>query len=112
MKTLFASALIAIALLFAPGCSTTGTPPTREAVVFYSFRDTWSAAHAAYQGYCELAVQGKVSQRDQQDIDRAWNNFRAGFKIALLAAQNNWAATTPEGVALLKEDIITLIRSL
>jgi len=94
------------------GCQTATTPTTQEARIFYSFRDTWNVARSAYQGYCELAVQGKVTQRDQQDIDRAWNQFRIGFKLALLAAQKDWNATTPDGVAALKTDLITLIRSL
>jgi len=115
MKKLFHSGLLAFALIcgFAvfTGCQM-ATEQTQEARIYYTFRDTWNVAHSAYQGYCELAVQGKVAQRDQQDIDRAWNQFRVGFKLALLAAQKDWNAATPDGVAALKNDLITLIRSL
>lgn len=111
MKTLLLALCLALAA-FTPGCVTTGAPPTKEAVVFYTFRDTWSATKAAYEGYCELAVQGLVSQADQADIDAAWNQFRVGFKLALLASQRDWSATTPDSVVALKNDLITLIRSL
>ena len=115
MKNLFHSGLLAFALIcgFAfTGCQTTQTEQTQEARIYYTFRDTWTVAHTAYKGYCELAVQGKVSAGDQADIDAAWNQFRVAFKFALLTAQKDWQATTPESVIALRENLITLIRSL
>lgn len=95
------------------GCaSLQSTPPTREAVVYYAFRDTWSGAHEAYKGFCELVVLGKVSKADEADVDKAWNRFRVGFKAALLAANNDWSAVTPASVIAQKDDLITLIRAL
>jgi hypothetical protein len=112
MKKLLASIIIAVALLTTPGCTTTGTKPTAEAVVFYTFADTWAVAKAAYQGYAELAVQGKVSAADQVDIDKQWNLFRSTFKSALIVANNNWSAVTPEDARKISNDLLTLIRSL
>jgi hypothetical protein len=117
MKNLFHSGLVAFLAVFivigVGGCITTNSaPPTKEAVAYYAFTDTWAAARSAYEGYCELAVQGLVSQPDQRDIDAAWNQFRVGFKLALMASQRDWSATTPDAVVALKNDLITLIRSL
>jgi len=115
MKNLFQIALLAVALLVTPavitGCQTT-TTTTAEAAKYYTLRDTWNTSLAIYRSYAELAVQGKVSLRDQQDIDRAWNAFRVGIKLALSAAQNDWSAVTPEGVDALRNNLIILIRSL
>jgi hypothetical protein len=91
------------------GCQTNSAPPTSEAIKFYSFKDTWTAAHAGYQAYCELVVLGKVSKADEAEIDAAWNQFRAGFTIALKAAQNDWNKVTPADVEQLKNDLITII---
>jgi hypothetical protein len=107
-----ANIILAVSLLwFTGGCQTT-KPQTQEAVVFNSFASTWAIALAAYDGYSELAVQGKVSAEDQRDIDRAWNRFRETFKFALRTSQNNWQATSPDEVTRLKDDLIILIRSL
>ena len=114
LKKLVALCMLAAALItpavVITGCAT--APPTKEAITYYAFTDTWAAARSAYEGYCELAVQGLVSQPDQRDIDAAWNQFRVGFKLALMASQRDWSATTPDAVVALKNDLITLIRSL
>ena len=99
--------------LFAPGCSTTDTaPPSAQTIAFNSLQTTWIAGHSAYQGFCEEVVRGKVSPGDEADIDKAWNQFRQGFRFAVVAAQNDWTKATPESLAKLKEDLITLILSL
>ena len=117
MKTLFREGLTALLALFIVigihGCATTNsTPPTKEAVVFQSFQSTWAIAHSAYQAFAELDVQGKVAKGDAQDIDEAWNKFRSVFRVALVAASADWSAQTPGSVEALKDDLITLIRSL
>jgi hypothetical protein len=112
MKEILISIIAAVALLTAPGCTTTATKPTHEAIIFYTFADTWAVSKAAYAGYCELAVQGKVSASDQVDIDRQWNTFRSTFKSALTVANNNWSAATPEDARKIANDLLTLIRSL
>ena len=111
LRVLFIALLLACAAPTFTGCQTT-TPPTAEAAKYYTMRDTWNAALEVYKGYASLAVQGKVTQRDQQDIDRAWNAFRAALKIALTNQQNDWSAITPENVDALRNDLITLIKSL
>lgn len=111
-SALCACALGLCVLLGAPGCATNSAPPTHAAIVFYSFKDCWTAAFAAYSGYAELAVQGKVSARDQRDIDAAWNQFRAAFKTAFHVASSDWSAATPDQVQLLANEVLTLIRAL
>jgi hypothetical protein len=117
MKNLFHSGLLAFALVcgfgfVSIGCKTTDAPPTAQAIAFKSLETTWVAAHVAYQGFCEQVVQGKVSPGDEADIDKAWNQFRQGFRFALIAAQNDWTKATPDSLAKLKDDLTTLILSL
>lgn len=111
-RNLLAGLGLALCLCFMPGCATTTAPPTRAAIVFYTFRDTWTTTYAAYTAYAELAVQGKVALRDQQDIDAAWNQFRAVFKASFNLATQDWSAATPDSVQLAANDLLTLIRSL
>lgn len=112
MKTLFASALIAFALLFAPGCSTTGTPPTAEAVKFNSLQATWKTTLEVHNVYCKLAVQGKISDKDQAEVNKAWDTFRKSFEFALMMAKNDWNKPTPLDVESAKDTLITFIQSL
>lgn len=111
LTSLFAAFVLAITFL-APvaftGCGTT----THEAVVFHTFQDTWAAAHAAYGGFCERVVQGKVSKEDEAKADAAWNRFREGFRVALKASSVNWSAATPAGIQQLANELLAIIRKI
>lgn len=109
MKTLLLILALALAPLSFTGCV---TPRTTEAVVFDSFRTTYNAAYSAYTGYLELVVAGKVSKIQEEKVDNAWNNFRAGFSIALQAASNDWNTASPEQVRLLANRLLQLIRTI
>ncbi len=115
MKKLITFLALCALLISVPSCSVlngTGKRPTWQATVYLSFADTWAVTSAAYDGYCELAVQGKVSAADQKDIDEAWNKFRAAISVSFKAASRDWSAVTPEDVRQLSNDLIILIRSL
>lgn len=112
MKNLLSLALIAIALIFTqPGC---GTPKnaTHEAIVFNSFKTTYNTTRSAYEGYLVLVVQRKVSEEDEVKIDKAWNDYRAAFKLAFIAASQNWEAATPYQVQQLSSEFIKLVSRL
>ena len=114
IKHLFAAALLACSLLFATGCATTTTPQqshSATAIAYLSFADVWTVAHTAYAGELDRYVRGKVSERDQADIDKAWNAFRGAYGIGLQAAQLDKAAITPENVRKLADDLLTLINA-
>lgn len=104
------------ALAFSPvvftGCQKGDKPLTTEAIKFNSLQATWQVALRTHDVYSEMVVLSNVKAGDQMDIDRAWNDFRAAFKIAVVLAENNLSAPTPENVEVLKNDLITLIRSL
>lgn len=114
MKNLLHSGLLAFALIcgFAvfTGCQT--TQPTVEAVKYNSLRATWTVALSTHDVYSEMVVLGKVKPADQADIDRAWDDFRAAFKVAVILAEQDLTSATPANVERLKDDLITLIRSL
>ncbi len=115
MKKLITFLALCALLISVPSCSVlngTGKRPTWQATVYLSFADTWAVTSAAYDGYCELAVQGKVNAKDQAEIDALWNKFRASFSVSFKAASRDWSKVTPEDVRFLSNELITLIRIL
>lgn len=114
MKNLFHSGLLAFALICGfsvfTGCQT--TQPTAEAVKYNTLRATWTVALSAHDVYSEMVVLGKVKPADQADVNRAWDDFRAAFKVAALLAERDLSSATPDNVERLKDDLIILIRSL
>ncbi len=109
LKSLLASILIVTSVVTFSSCS---TPQTKEAIVFNSFKDTWSVAHAAYAGWCEQVVAGKVSPEKEDKVDAQWNTFRASFRLAFVASSKNWNAATPADVEQFKNELLALIRNL
>lgn len=106
--------LCAILAIGAGGCfSGCGSAPvTREARVFYSYKDTWSITRAAYGGWCERVVAGKVSKASERKVDAAWNSYRLAFKVSFQAAQNDWNAMTDANLDALRLELLRLIRTL
>lgn len=92
------------------GCKTTDT--TREARIYYSFRDTWIIGHTAYGAWCERIVDGKISKADERKVDKAWDDFRDAFKLALQLSNHQWGEASPDKVDRLRDDLINLIRRL
>lgn len=87
--------LVAFAMLAATSCSILN--PNDPASTFKSFEDTWTVALAAYDAHCDRVNQGKVELAKEAIADAAWNQFRASFKTAFIAASRNWSApATPE----------------
>ena len=94
-----------------PSCSLLSpkSPITWEASRFLAFKDVWTTTLAMYDHAKDLQVAGKISARDAADIDRAWELFRASYRLALANAGNNTNAFTPEEVRKLANDVLTLI---
>lgn len=114
MKQL-ATVLLCVSVLLAPvvftiGCQTSA-PPTKEAITFYSFKDTWTAAHTAYQGYQERVVMGQVDKASAAEIDKQWNTFRALFKISLQSYKGDLSAPPPDSLLQAKDTLIIFIRA-
>jgi hypothetical protein len=109
--------MILLTALLAFGAMTTFTgcasgPQTREAVVYKSFRSTWTTVLAAHDVYCERAVLGKVKPEDMVKVDAAWNRFRAVFKVTFTVAQRDWTLPAPATLDAAERELLALIRSL
>lgn len=112
MKTLISKFLVALCILaFAPGCSLLKpkSPVTIEASHYLSFRDCWTVTLAVYDSHMDRRVAGKVSALDAADIDRAWETYRAAYRLALAQASGDEGAFTPDNVKKLANDVLTLI---
>lgn len=112
MKRYLIGALCAInIMLFTQGCSVLSPegPVTWEAAKFNSFKSVWISTLALYDYQMDLRVQGKIKPSDAQDIDTAWNSFRAAYRVALAQASGDENAFTPENVRKLADDVLTLI---
>lgn len=94
------------------GCQSTGPTPTKEAIIFYSFKTTWDTAYEGYKQAQKLDLQGKLKEGKIEEVNVKWNAFRASFRLAFVAASKNWDAATPADVLKLRDDLLTLIRSL
>ena len=114
MKTLLSKFFVVLCLLaFVPGCSVLNpkSPLTYEAARFNSFKSVWISTLAVYDFQMDKRVQGKISPADAQDIDAAWNTFRAAYRIALARAGGDENLFTPDEVRKLADDVLILIYS-
>lgn len=113
MKSKLAVLLLA-ALFMCSGatCRNSGPTPTKEAVIFYSFKSTYDTAHEAYKQAQKLDLQGKLSPGKIEALNQKWNLFRASFRTAFVAASKDWSAATPQDVLKLRDDLLTFIRNL
>lgn len=93
------------------GCAWLKNTPA-ETVKYYSFLDSWTLAKAAYDGWSERVVQGKITPENEAKVDLAWNKYRAAFQFAIGVARQDWNAVTPKTVADLQLELLQLIASL
>lgn len=107
LTLLFACCVLASTPVFT-GC---GTTQTTEAKRFNSFRDVYAVTRAAYDGFCVRVVQGKVTRPDEARADRAWNQYRASFKLAFKSASLDWQSAAPADVQKLGEELVVLLNS-
>ncbi len=114
MKTLITKLLLVGCLLsVGTGCNVLNpqSPLTYEASRFNSFKSVWISTLAVYDFQMDKRVQGKISQEDAQDIDAAWNTFRAAYRVALARAGGDENLFTPDEVRKLADDVLILIYS-
>lgn len=94
-----------------PGCSILApkSQVTWEASRFLSFRDVYDVAYRSYLAHNVRVLDGKVSAKDDADVDAAWNAFRAAHIIALNQAGGDDNKFTPDNVRKLANDVLDLI---
>jgi hypothetical protein len=107
------TAILGLSLLFSPvtftGCV---GPQTKEAVTYFTLRDAWTGAYQSYKAFAKLVVQGKVSKTAEARADKAWNDFRASYRLAVVVAKGNEGAPADEYILSLQSDFINLINQL
>ena len=89
------------------GCSLFGRGTPNDQ--FANFKSTWDVSLAAYDAHLERVVLGKVPRAQEIAADAAWEQFRATFKQAFVAAAENWKAAPPEQVKLKGQHLIKVL---
>jgi len=111
MKILLLAICLALTPLTFTGC---GTPKnaTTEAKVFNSLKTTYNTALSVYLTHLQGVVKRTTSKENEQKVDKAWNEFRLAMETAVISANGNWESATPEQIATLALNLITLIQRL
>lgn len=113
MKKLTLLALFCALLVVTPtftGCSTTGA--TREAIIYYTFKDTQTVVHRAYDVFAERVVLGKVSASKQKDVEDAYVKYQDLFRTAFAASQLDLSKPAPDALRKLADEVVKLIYKL
>lgn len=103
--------VLVLGLVLGPiGCAGPGSAkPTPQAVAYFTLHDTWQAVDAGMKIYADRCAKGKVSAKDQEEIDSAHEKFRLAFKSAVRLARHDWSGATPETVQKLSDELLALI---
>lgn len=109
---IFAASLICAPLTITGCSSTNGTPPTREAIVYFTFKDIQTVAHQAYGVFADRVVLGKVSNAEKSQVEDAYRNYQDAFRVAFLAASQDWSKPIPAQVKALADELTKLIYKL
>jgi hypothetical protein len=92
------------------GCALFQNTPA-ETIKYYTFLDSWTLSKAAYDGWAERVVMGKVTHDQEAKVDAAWNKYRAAFSAALGLAKQDWSAVTPATLGAIQIELLNLIKS-
>ena len=110
LALLLAAACLLPTASFVGGCgSLKNTPPVT--VKYFTFLDSWTLSKAAYDGWSERVVLGKITKDKEEKVDAAWNKYRSAFSAALALAQQDWTAPTPSNLQAIQLELLNLIKS-
>lgn len=92
------------------GCKTTQTPAVT--VAFRTLETTQILVDKAMKVYGGLCARGKVTVEKQKEIDDYHAIYRESFRMAVIAAQFNYGAVTPDNVQSIVNELIQSISKL
>ena len=72
---------------------------------FKTLGSTEVAVTAAYSGYVDLVIQGKVPTNGIPNVSHAFNAFQSGMSAAVIAAQFNTNSIATADVAALAQNV-------
>ena len=76
---------------------------------YNSLATVGNAVNSAYPAYLDLVVQHQVATNSVPAVTRAYNDFQAGYALAVNAAQTNLTNATPTSVLVLYTNVMNLI---
>ena len=93
-----------VTVLLTSGCASTQSGPTLKQT---RMNVDWPMA-----GYRDAVSQGRVTLGEQQQVNAAYQQYKAAFDAALQAAQSNDKATTPANVQQLANEVIQAVNAI
>ncbi len=112
MKNTLKLIILALCLATAPAVFTGCETATKEQIVFYTFKDIQIIAHKAMDVFAEKVVLGKVTPAKKAEVESAYAQYQAAFKLAFVAAQNDLSKLTPTDVQRLADQLVRIIYAL
>lgn len=112
---LIAGLMLAISLLIPITFTGCGTLPERPAqtIALDSLKSTYTVTRDAYKTGVRLWIAGKITDDQKANLDKTWNDFRAGLDLAVRSSGLDWAnAPTSQNVLTLKDNLFKLLKSL
>lgn len=99
---------VSAAVTLSAGCA--HRPPAARR--YLALSDTWAAVKSAMTAYARLAEAGKISPKDCDRVDAAYEKFRAALLVAIRAAQFDWSSPNTPELDALSSDLLNLIATL
>lgn len=115
MKRTFLAIIASIGIVLCPvavSMSTSGCKTSQQQTAYKTIYSLEKATTAAYDGYLDLVIAGKVGTNDMPKLAKAYNSFQAAELIALDAVQFNTNALAPANLVIESRDIINFINKI
>lgn len=106
-RVILAALLISLPLTVAMTCSR-----TQQMITYNTLYSVEHSVVAANDGYQALVIKGSLPTNDLPKVSARFNQFQAGFLVALDLAQYNTNALAPAALQVEAQDFINLVSSI
>lgn len=108
MKRLLSSLFLAVSLLSIALTPAMTCTPSQQRLTYNSLFSVGQAVNQAYAAYNDQVVTGKATFNPS--VAKAYNDFQAGYAVAVVTASNNPNAIAPQNVVDLANAVYAAIK--
>lgn len=109
MKRIFSILTLAACLMALTPIIQTGCTTTQQTVTYNTLYSVQKGVIAAYSGYNDLVVAGKIDAASLPSVAKAYQKYQVAYSLALSAAQFNPQAIAPPDVIQLANELLNAI---